>query len=157
MKEYIIHSDKYGTFNVLLDDEDYEYFISNNITLSLHGAKRYKNPYVQFKKKCEDGINRWTLLHRFITNCPENKIIDHINRNPLDNRKENLRVCTTFENCQNKGEKENKLPIGIGYHKATGKYRAYINKGNKQISLGYYNTKEDAINAREYYVINKTW
>ena len=90
MKEYIINSNKYGSFTVLLDDEDYQYFIDNNITLSLHGAKRYKNPYIQFKNKCADGIKRWTMLHRFITKCPDNKMVDHINRNPLDNRKENL-------------------------------------------------------------------
>ena len=42
MKEYIINSEKYGTYKVLLDDDDYKYFIDNNITLSLHGAKRYK-------------------------------------------------------------------------------------------------------------------
>ena len=157
MKEYIIHSDKYGDFKVLLDDEDYKYFIDNDITLSIHGAKRYKRPYVKFKRKCEDGIKRWTLLHRFITNCPNNKFVDHINRNPLDNRKENLRFCSNFENCQNKAEKNNGLPIGIGYHKASNKYRAYINRGNKQISLGYYANVDDAIKARQEYVTSKPW
>ena len=157
MKEYIINSNKYGKFTVLLDDEDYKYFVGNNITLSLHGAKRYKNPYIQFKNKCADGIKRWTMLHRFITECPDDKMVDHINRNPLDNRKENLRLCTNFENCQNKEVKDNKLPIGVGYHKASSRYRAYINKGNKQVSLGYYNKLEDAIKAREDYVTNKDW
>lgn len=157
MKEYIINSNKYGSFTVLLDDEDYQYFMDNNITLSLHGAKKYKNPYIQFKNKCADGIKRWTLVHRFITNCPNDKVIDHINRNPLDNRKSNLRICTNFDNCQNHEEKENRLPIGVGFHKATNKYRAYINKGDKQISLGYYKNLDDAIRAREDYITNKTW
>ena len=157
MKEYIINSNKYGSFTVLLDDEGYQYFIDNNITLSLNNAKRYKNPYIQFKNKCTDGVRRWTLLHRFITKCPDDKMVDHINRNPLDNRKENLRLCTNFENCQNKKEKNNKLPIGVNYHKASSKYRAYIVHGNKQISLGYYKNLDDAIKAREDYVANKPW
>ena len=157
MKEYMIDSNKYGTFKVLLDDDDYEYFINNNITLSLHGAKKYKQPYIQFKYKYKDGTIKYVLLHRFITKCPNDKIIDHVNRNPLDNRKCNLRICTQFENCQNKEKKVNNLPIGVGYHKATGKYRAYINKGETQISLGYYKTKEDAIEARKEYVTNNPW
>lgn len=157
MKEYIIHSDKYGEFKVLLDDGDYEYFVENNIKLCLHGAKRYKKPYIQFKRKCDDGKKRWTLLHRFITGCPSDKMVDHINRNPLDNRKKNLRFCNNFENCQNHAEKENGLPIGVGWHKRAKKYRAYVTHGNKQKSLGFFKSKEEAIKAREDYIKSYPW
>lgn len=40
-------------------------------------------------------------LHRFITNCPRNKVVDHINHNKKDNRRANLRICTQKENMQN--------------------------------------------------------
>ena len=40
-------------------------------------------------------------LHRLIMNAPEWSIIDHINRDKLDNRKENLRYCTHTENMRN--------------------------------------------------------
>jgi len=45
------------------------------------------------------------LLHRFIVgeeNIPKGKHIDHINDNTLDNRRENLRICTRSENMKNR-------------------------------------------------------
>jgi hypothetical protein len=43
-------------------------------------------------------------LHRLLTDPPEGKCIDHINRNSLDNRRANLRICTQAENVRNHGD-----------------------------------------------------
>ena len=40
-------------------------------------------------------------MHRFIIEAPEGTEVDHINGNVLDNRKENLRVCTRSQNIAN--------------------------------------------------------
>ena len=37
---------------------------------------------------------RYIRLHREITNCPRGLEVHHINRNPLDNRRYNLQICT---------------------------------------------------------------
>lgn len=42
-------------------------------------------------------------LHRLIMNAPKHLVVDHINRDTLDNRKGNLRLCTRAENMQNVG------------------------------------------------------
>ena len=48
------------------------------------------------------GSPQITYLHRRITGAPKGLEVDHINRNPLDNRKSNLRVCTHAENMKNR-------------------------------------------------------
>lgn len=44
------------------------------------------------------------LLHRFITNCPDGMMVDHINHDRRDNRRSNLRICTAKVNCNNKSK-----------------------------------------------------
>lgn len=50
-------------------------------------------------------VARWQqsylYIHRAVTECPANKIVDHRNRNRLDNRSSNLRVCDIADNNHN--------------------------------------------------------
>ena len=89
-------------------------------------------------------------LHRFIMDCPENMIVDHINRNPLDNRKENLRICTYSDNCKNLSVyKSNKSGIiGVYFDKGINKWRATITVNGKRKWLGAFSTKEEAAKVR---------
>ena len=109
MKEYIINSKKYGNIKVLLDDEDYDNIINNNIILHPKFDKTINGFYIQLHlkdKSKKDG--RTTIsVHRYILNCPKGLQVDHINRNTLDNRKCNLRICTPIQNSQNKGNYRN--------------------------------------------------
>jgi hypothetical protein len=90
------------------------------------------------------------LLHRFVMNASDEFNIDHINGNILDNRKCNLREVTQQQNCfnlTNRGQGNNKRK-GVSYRKDRNKWRAYIVVDNKQISLGSFDTEEEAIEAR---------
>jgi hypothetical protein len=44
-------------------------------------------------------------MHRLVLNPPYNLQVDHINRDRVDNRSNNLRSCTNIENQQNKGDR----------------------------------------------------
>lgn len=80
---------KHGTFVVLFDVDDFDRIDKYKWGVGSHGYA-----YTHYKS----GI---MLMHRFIMDTPEKMDTDHVNHNRLDNRKNNLRVCTTSQNIAN--------------------------------------------------------
>lgn len=80
---------------------------------------------------------------------PEN-VVDHINRNKTDNRRNNLREVSQTCNTRNKSlMKNNKSGItGIGWHKRDKKWWSQIMVFGKQIHLGYFDNIVDAAKSR---------
>lgn len=106
--------------------------------------------YVATTKKV--GNKRKSIkLHRLIMNCPNNKVIDHINHNPLDNRKSNLRIVMQKQNVQNSTLRKDNKTGCTGVYKSTGCNSYFVNiKVNKKIiHLGSFKNLKDAINARK--------
>lgn len=97
--------------------------------------------YAQTSKK-----SKKTWLSHFIMNPPKCMLVDHINHDTLDNRRENLRICTKKENQQNYH-----LPVnntsgykGVCLRKLTGKWLCQIKNNGRFIYLGYFDNKIDA-------------
>lgn len=90
------------------------------------------------------------FLHRLILNCSDDEIVDHINGNKSDNRRSNLRICTHSQNSMNRHTtSHNKCgKVGVTYRAYKNKYEAYIYVNGKNIYLGCYTDKDDAIKAR---------
>ena len=88
-------------------------------------------------------------LHRLITAAQKGEYIDHINRDRLDNREENLRSATYQQNLINKPKQANNTSgyKGVFYRKDTNKWFAKIVKEGKQHHLGTYESKTDAAKA----------
>lgn len=122
-KVYTINSKKYGTVDVLLDDEDYDRVLRTGYSLALSYDKTIKGFYVKFTKNPKGYNTR--ALHRFVTNCPKGLQVDHINHNTLDNRKCNLKICTCFENMQNRTNNKTGC-IGVRYYKKDDTYIAEL-------------------------------
>ena len=81
-------------------------------------------------------------LHRYILNYNGNMQIDHINRNALDNRKQNLRIVTSCENNANKG-KDNI------YLQKNGKYKCIFRRYGINYYIGYFDSYEKALEEKE--------
>ena len=75
--------------------------------------------------------------------------IDHINGNSLDDRPENLREATVTQNCWNHFKRKRKLdlPMGVRKNVHSGRYAARISYNKKQITIGTYDTPEEAYDA----------
>lgn len=95
--EMILESQKYGTQKALIDIQDIEKVKMFRWGLLLDRTAKKQKFYVQSSVRGNKNI----LLHRIITQCPEDKEVDHINHNPLDNRRSNLKICSHKENMQN--------------------------------------------------------
>lgn len=94
--------------------------------------------------------NKSIYLHKLINNTPEGFQTDHINRNKLDNRKENLRTCSRNLNQRNQDiDKTNTSGYkGVSWSKSMKKWEAFLFKNNKKINLGYFIDKLDAVRSR---------
>ena len=88
------------------------------------------------------------LLHRLIMNPPENMQIDHKNKNKLDNRRCNLRICTNSENLMNRGKQRDNTTgfKGVSTDKRCKrkKYRARITADKKTYFLGNFEKPDEA-------------
>ena len=82
---------------------------------------------------------------------PRNTDIDHEDGNGLNNKINNLRVATRSENGRNRKLQKNNTSgaTGVTWHKVRKRWVAAIKVNGKQIHLGVYINKEDAIQARK--------
>ena len=91
---------------------------------------------------------RLARFHRHLLNFPK-KIVDHINRDKLDNRKNNLRLCSPTENSRNISIAKNNTSGVTGVKKTIhGTWNASIMVDRKGIHLGNFKTLEEAKEAR---------
>ena len=92
---------------------------------------------------CKDGKRKFFSIHRlvgihYLPNPENKKTIDHINRDPSDNRVENLQWATHKEQCENRGIRSDNSSgyIGINYCK-THKVWKYRYRGKYKIHRSF--------------------
>lgn len=123
----------------LVDDNDFDSLSKYRWYCLVQGKQRYA-------VRCETKTGRKISMHREIMGFP-NSLIDHINRNGLDNRRSNLRLASKSENARNshrsRTAKSGYRGVYFYKHGNPKKWNARIMINCQEISLGYFKTPEE--------------
>lgn len=125
----------------IIDPEDYK--------------KISKYPWQLFETVCKTHYaacldnGRVIHMHRTIMNAPKGKIVDHKNRQGLDNTRKNLRFATRSQNSCNRIRPQTGTSKyrGVHYAKREQKWHAAICFNSKRKHLGYFDNEIDAARA----------
>lgn len=104
-----------------------------------------------YRRLTVEGVYKKIYMHRLIMNNPKVLQIDHINGNGLDNRKQNLRICSRSDNQHNRGKNKNNKSghKNIYWHTQTSKWRVGVMHKRKNYHGGEFDNLEDAVKARD--------
>lgn len=140
MAEILIYSPTHGVHSVFFDDEDAPLVAGRTWCV----VKRDKTFYAQTTVRV-DGRQTKRYMHGLIMDA---KGVDHINRNGLDNRRCNLRVCPPRLQMANQGSRGGSSRFkGVTWNKRRGKWCAKIQVRGQWHHLGYFDDELDAARA----------
>lgn len=129
-------------YEAIVDDSDYDWLMQ----WKWHARPNKTTAYAVRTKQVNN--KRFTVwMHREVLMNPTGKQVDHINRNTLDNRKENLRPATPSQNQFNKTPTQKHT--GVYFHKRDKIWHATIGYGGKVHHLGNFQAEQEAIDARK--------
>ena len=130
---------------VFIDEEDYE-LVSQYKWYPLKGNSTF---YATAPNSIVNGEIKTVVMHRLIILALEKHHVDHKNGNGLDNRKENLRVCSPLENKRYQKAYKNcaSLYKGVCWDKEVRKWRTDITVNKKRVYLGRFHSEEEAAKA----------
>jgi hypothetical protein len=128
---------KYNKF-AIVDDDDFDRVVLRRWTYEVQNGR----------------VGGWIDGHslplaNFVLNIPRGTEVDHIDRNPLNNTRANLRVATRSQNVANTVKSRRSNTGYRGAYKNGDRYHAQITLNNKRIYLGSYATPEEAAIARD--------
>ena len=114
---------------VVVDNEDYESLVKFSWAFHHMGYAVRGKPQVS--------------MHRVIMNAKPGQLVDHKNRNKLDNRKQNLRFCTPRENQYNSTPRR-KILKGIYWRESRKAWIVRVKKDGKRVFVGYFKSLSKA-------------
>ena len=104
------------------------------------------NGVYAYRKGYSGGKHKNVYLHRVLMDAPADLHVDHADGEPLNNRRENLRLATRAENMRNmKRRRDNTSGVkGVNWSKHNSKWAAGIKHNGKRHFLGYFDNAEEA-------------
>lgn len=134
-------------YECLVDIDDYE----NKIKPLGTKLFMYRTKYCYFSFCTKENPRKKIKLHRYLLNCSDNLVVDHINRNPLDNRKSNLRCVDQIINFQNTSyQKDSKSKVkGVDWHVKRQRWRGLVQVNKKRHFVGWFKDFEECCKATQ--------
>lgn len=134
----------------LVDDLDYEF-----LSQWKWCASECKNGFYAVRRcSLKNGKSYLLSMHRQILGLEygDKREGDYINHNILDNRQDNLRICTQYDNKKNKSPHKNSTSkyLGVGWHKMAKKWEAQITTNRRKIYLGLFQFEKLAALAYDF-------
>jgi hypothetical protein len=134
----------------LVDDDMYDFLMQWKWNIQSAG---YAVRQVRHERIIDGYI--WTrieaiLMHRLVCNPPEGLLVDHINRDKLDNRRENLRPCTVQQNFYNIDKRPSNRGSkykGVRYCKDKKRYLVFVSYDSQRLRVGSFKCEIEAARA----------
>ena len=139
-------------------------YIGNTIIVTIRDGSSFMidandegiiKPYCWYKNSSGYIVRREgnsiKLLHRELLNVPKNMVVDHINGDKTDNRRQNLRACSYSQNAMNIHNPRANASgyTGVIWDKAAQRWKAQICVNKVRKHLGAFTDKEKAVKARK--------
>jgi hypothetical protein len=130
----------------IVDDEDFDelsrykwHRVRNSQSNTLFYARRFTSDSEQAL-----GYPKHRYMHHQVLNTPPRQRVDHKNSDGLDNRRENLRPATHFQNMHNRRKNKTSRTTYKGVHSAKTGWTASILVDGKSVYLGLHRTQREA-------------
>lgn len=146
--EFVLETKKFGKQVVLVDAQDS--WLLTQYRWYLWSTKRHSGIYVVASESNKNPKQiHYKRLHQLILKADAGQIVDHVNGNPLDNRRKNLRITNSSGNNKNAGKRRNSKGKFKGVHYSTRekKFKAQVQCDGKKINLGTYLSEVEAAKA----------
>ena len=140
------------SYDIMIDKEDFDLVKQGQwFVVNKRRNSQLKDIFEVTWSKQVGSKQRDYMLHQWLLGTKgKNVIVDHINNDRFDNRRQNLRIVDNVINAINQQPRmvsKNKFiknRKGFTYEKRTGKYLVRINIKGKEVNIGRYDTDEEA-------------
>ena len=137
----------------IVDDEDFERISAHKWNAAWNEST--KSFYAQSNVAGGLRRQRTIIMHRMIMGASRGQEVDHRNRDTLDNRRRNLRLCTQAQNTLNRGIQRNNTSgfKGVKKHTQCNRWMACVQLNRRRLYLGLFANPKDAAVAYDEAVV----